>query len=94
MINNNNNNNNNNNKQYLLTLTCVNSLVYPIENIAGLRSINRDIQLCQFSVSEHPQTILQLSFGTTKMAAYGNHYENTPIQIYRNFHIQKLKIFR
>ena len=23
-----------------------------------------------------------------------NHYENTPIQIYRNFHLQKLKIFR
>ena len=22
------------------------------------------------------------------------HYENTPIQIYRNFHLQKLKIFR
>ena len=24
----------------------------------------------------------------------GIHYENTPIQIYRNFHLQKLKIFR
>ena len=23
-----------------------------------------------------------------------NHYENTPIQIYRKFHLQKLKIFR
>ena len=23
-----------------------------------------------------------------------NHYEDTPIQIYRNFHLQKLKIFR
>ena len=22
------------------------------------------------------------------------HYENTPIQIYRKFHLQKLKIFR
>ena len=22
------------------------------------------------------------------------HYENTPIKIYRNFHLQKLKIFR
>ena len=22
------------------------------------------------------------------------HYENTPIQIYRKFHVQKLKIFR
>ena len=22
------------------------------------------------------------------------HYKNTPIQIYRNFHVQKLKIFR
>ena len=27
--------------------------------------------------------------------AYGEfHYENTPIQIYRKFHLQKLKIFR
>ena len=24
----------------------------------------------------------------------GNHYESTPIQIYRKFHVQKLKIFR
>ena len=23
-----------------------------------------------------------------------NHYENTPIQMYRKFHLQKLKIFR
>ena len=23
-----------------------------------------------------------------------NHYENTPIQIYRKFHLKKLKIFR
>ena len=23
-----------------------------------------------------------------------NRYENTPIQIFRNFHLQKLKIFR
>ena len=28
----------------------------------------------------------------TEIAA--NHYENTPIQIYRKFHLQKLKIFR
>ena len=31
----------------------------------------------------------QIFQGTTLV-----HYENTPIQIYRNFHLQKLKIFR
>ena len=25
---------------------------------------------------------------------HASHYENTPIQIYRKFHLQKLKIFR
>ena len=28
------------------------------------------------------------------MPNQANHYENTPIQIYRHFHLQKLKIFR
>ena len=28
------------------------------------------------------------------MLLLGNHYENMPIQIYRKFHLQKLKIFR
>ena len=31
---------------------------------------------------------------TYKWSQKGNHYENTPIQIYRKFHLQKLKIFR
>ena len=33
----------------------------------------------------------------SRMVAAANvlcHYENTPIQIYRKFHLQKLKIFR
>ena len=28
------------------------------------------------------------------MLKLDDHYENTPIQIYRKFHLQKLKIFR
>ena len=29
-----------------------------------------------------------------ELELFGDHYENTPIQLYRKFHIQKLKIFR
>ena len=29
-----------------------------------------------------------------KQKSRNGHYENTPIQIYRKFHLQKLKIFR
>ena len=41
----------------------------------------------------------QLKTEVGKVATHGkncfiNHYENTPIQIYRKFHFQKLKIFR
>ena len=42
-----------------------------------------------FERLEHIDTrgeMLQLSFLI--------HYENTPIQVYRKFHLQKLKIFR
>ena len=31
---------------------------------------------------------------TTVGVGMGTHYENMPIQIYRKFHLQKLKIFR
>ena len=30
----------------------------------------------------------------SKQTTFDSHYENTPIQIYRKFHLQKLKIFR
>ena len=33
-----------------------------------------------------------LAFCSCGLCIY--HYENTPIQIYRKFHLQKLKIFR
>ena len=34
------------------------------------------------------KTAMQLYLSSEK------HYENTPIQVYRKFHLQKLKIFR
>ena len=32
--------------------------------------------------------------GDSHVFVYKNHYENTPIQIYRKFHLQKLNILR
>ena len=37
------------------------------------------------------RTCLKVRFLTLKLFI---HYENTPIQIYRKFHVHKLKIFR
>ena len=37
---------------------------------------------------------MHMSEGTLAHIAAQLHYENTPIQIYRKFHLQKLKIFR
>ena len=42
--------------------------------------------------SEVCQTKTQISLCIHKV--WSMHYENTPIQIYRKFHLQKLKIFR
>ena len=33
-------------------------------------------------------------FGIKRTGCFNPHYENTPIQIYRHFHLLKLKIFR
>ena len=32
--------------------------------------------------------------GFSEFCSFQTHYENTPIQVYRKFHLQKLKIFR
>ena len=40
--------------------------------------------------ADHFPTVEPLDFGYPQNA----HYENTPIQIYRKFYLQKLKIFR
>ena len=40
---------------------------------------------------EHPWNKI---FKICEKQQLGTHYENTPIQIYRKFHLQKLKIFR
>ena len=32
--------------------------------------------------------------GYFTVSMFGVHYENTPIQVYRKFHLQNLKIFR
>ena len=34
------------------------------------------------------------NFRTSMISGKAFHYENMPIQIYRKFHLQKLKIFR
>ena len=39
-------------------------------------------------------TILHFCFAEFTVKSKINHYENPPIQIYRKFHLQKLKIFR
>ena len=37
---------------------------------------------------------VSLNFVICLCSLFATHYENTPIQIYRKFHLQKLKIFR
>ena len=44
--------------------------------------------------SQGPFFIKSISFPTAGASTSFPHYENTPIQIYRKFHLQKLKIFR
>ena len=39
-------------------------------------------------------SIIKVKFLPKNCCMSGDHYENTPIQIYRKFHLQKLKIFR
>ena len=46
--------------------------------------------LHKFIMSCH---VIHLLYGAS-WGLYSVHYENTPIQIYRKFHLQKLKIFR
>ena len=39
-------------------------------------------------------TYAKLRLPLDKYTIWISHYENTPIQIYRKFHLQKLKMFR
>ena len=38
--------------------------------------------------------LVKLTFASVELLELSLHYENTPIQIYRKFHLQKLKIFK
>ena len=56
----------------------------------------RSIWLCIVHMFEDTCSLIRaalLSYCIV-LRVYNGHYENTPIQIYRKFHLQKLKIFR
>ena len=51
-------------------------------------------QECLFRINGIALDISVIHFILGHIKVVGYHYENTPIQIYRKFHLQKLKIFR
>ena len=69
---------------------CTNNICFYIESQKNMY-VSFDMPIMKFSA------VLSLKctrIGTNFTKISSDHYENTPIQIYRKFHLQKLKIFR